>query len=79
MYAIRSYYAFETFAYDESGNLAAVKDNLGAKWLGTYNRAGLLAHETGRPGIDRSYRYDSLGRLTSVSVGGTETERYAYS
>lgn len=71
--------SFAEYTYDAIGNLLSITDNLGVSWAGRYNKAGLLEHETGRPGLDKRYEYDALGRLKIVKTGGVITEKYDYS
>jgi YD repeat-containing protein len=37
-----------------------------------------LWKEQGRPGVNKEYRYDALGRIVEVRAGGEVSERYSY-
>ena len=38
----------------------------------------MLIAEKSRPGVDKEYAYDKLGRITEVRTGGDVTEKYSY-
>ena len=38
----------------------------------------MLIAEKSRPGVNKEYSYDKLGRITEVKTGGEVTERYSY-
>ena len=69
----------ERYDYTALGEVSRITDALGTKWEGSFDTAGRLLHEKGRPGIDKAYTYDTLNRITSVSSGGEAVERYSYS
>ncbi|MBO7485928.1 MAG: RHS repeat-associated core domain-containing protein [Spirochaetaceae bacterium] len=39
----------------------------------------MLVAEKTRPGVNKEYRYDKLGRIVEIKTGGEVTERYSYS
>ena len=69
----------ERYEYTALGDVRKITDAAGTKWEGSFDDAGRLIHEKGRPGIDKTYTYDALNRVTSISSGGEIVERYSYS
>ncbi len=65
----------ESYSYLNSGEVHTYTDKNGAETTYTYNALGKVASETitksGQPTISKSFQYDCMGNLTSLTENGT--------
>ena len=78
------YVSYETFAYDNNGNVTSQLDSDGNVTASTYNDEGLLATETithSSTGLEtETMLYDANGNLTDqIDVLGSQTRETRYS
>ncbi len=68
----------EFYEYNVLGHLEKISDSLGLEWKGEFDEDGRLIKEWNRGSTEKTYTYDMLDRITSVSIAGVEIEQYSY-